>query len=71
MVVMEGQPKQIWTLLPYGESEHAQSPHFNDQAILHSQKKMKPFWFYRRDILANTESIWGDPARLSRAPQAP
>lgn len=66
MVVMEGEPKHVWTLLPYGESEHPDSPHYNDQAILHSQHKLKQFWFTRHEILANTESTWGDPKRLAR-----
>lgn len=61
--VMEGEPKWIWSLLPYGESEHPGSRH-NDQAILHSQQKVKPFWFTRDEILKNTESTWGDPKRF-------
>ncbi len=31
MIVMEGEPKEIWSLLPYGESEDPSSPHYNDQ----------------------------------------
>ena len=36
MIVMEGEPKQIWSLLPYGESEDPASPHYNDQTKLQS-----------------------------------
>lgn len=66
MIVKESEPKQVWSLLPYGESEHPDSPHYNDQAILHSQRKLKRFWFTRDEILRNTESVWGDPNRLLR-----
>jgi acyl-homoserine-lactone acylase len=63
---MEGEPKQVWSLLPYGQSENPGSPHYNDQARLHSQRKAKRFWFTPGEILANTKSVWGDPDRLAR-----
>ncbi len=66
MIVMEGQPKQVWSLLPYGQSEHASSPHYNDQAKLHSQRKVKRFWLTPEEILDHTESVWGDKDRLRR-----
>jgi acyl-homoserine-lactone acylase len=64
MVVVEGNPKQIWSLLPYGESEDPTSPHYNDQAKLHSQKLTKRFWFSADEILAHTESVHGSRARI-------
>jgi acyl-homoserine lactone acylase PvdQ len=63
---MEGDPKQIWSLLPYGQSEHASSPHFNDQAKLHSERKVKRFWFTPTEILDHAQSVWGDKGRLRR-----
>jgi acyl-homoserine lactone acylase PvdQ len=66
LVVIESQPKQIWSLLPYGESENPSSPHYNDLARLHSERKLKPFWFTPADILAHTTSVWGDRTRLER-----
>jgi penicillin amidase len=71
MVVMEedpasGKPKQVWSLLPYGESEHPSSPHYNDLAKLHSDHRMKRFWLSSAEVLANTESVWGDKNRISR-----
>ncbi|HTL15716.1 MAG TPA: penicillin acylase family protein [Patescibacteria group bacterium] len=66
LVIREGNPKQIWSLLPYGESEDPASPHFNDQAKLHSQSQVKPFWFYPGDILGHVESVWGQRDRLAR-----
>lgn len=71
MVVMEaaperGEPKQVWSLLPYGESENPASPHYNDLAKLHSQQRLKPFWLSPEEILENTESVWGERQRISR-----
>ncbi len=71
MVVMEGKPKEIWTLLPYGQSEDPSSPHFNDQAKLHSQRKAKRFWFTPSDILEHTESVWGDRDRMKSLIEKP
>lgn len=66
LIVIEGSPKQVWSLLPYGESQHPSSPHYNDQAKLHSRREVKQFWFTPADILAHTESVWGDGDRLRR-----
>jgi acyl-homoserine-lactone acylase len=66
MVVLESNPKQIWTLLPYGQSEDPSSPHYNDQAKLHSQRKLKRFWFMPEEVLQNAKPVWGDPQRLKR-----
>ena len=71
MIVMEPdanrtKAKQIWSLLPYGESEHKDSPHHNDLAKLHSQHEVKPFWFAAEEILGHTESVRGDKNRIER-----
>lgn len=66
MVAMEGAPKQTWSLLPYGESEDPASPHYSDQARLHSQNRLKPFWFTSEEILGHTESVFGDSDRIKR-----
>jgi len=66
MVVMEGVPKEIWSLLPYGESEDPSSPHYNDQTKLHSRSELKQFWFSPQQIMDHTESVWGDRDRLGR-----
>jgi hypothetical protein len=79
MIVMEGEPKEIWSLLPYGESEDPSSPHYNDQTKLHSRHEIKQFWFTPQQIRDYTESVWGDGGRLGRhfrlrpagRPQAP
>ena len=66
MIVMEGEPKEIWSLLPYGESEDPSSPHYNDQTKLHSRRELKQFWFSPQQIMDHTESVWGDRDRLGR-----
>lgn len=66
MVAMEGDPKEIWSLLPYGQSESSVSPHYNDQTRLHSRGQMKRFWFTPREILDHTESVWGDRERIRK-----
>jgi len=66
LVVEESDPKRAWSLLPYGESENPASPHYNDMAKLHSQRSMKPLWLTPQEILAHTESVWGDRDRLKR-----
>jgi acyl-homoserine lactone acylase PvdQ len=50
--------------LPYGESEHPASPHYNDLAKLHSRRLAKRFWFTPAEIVAHTESVWGDRNRI-------
>jgi acyl-homoserine-lactone acylase len=71
MVVVEADPdngtgKEVWSLLPYGESEHPSSPHFNDLTKLHSEHRLKRFWLTPEEILEHSESVWGDKARLHR-----
>jgi len=66
MVVMEGDPKEVWSLLPYGQSQHRESPHYNDQTRLHSRGQLKRFWLTPREILDHTESVWGDRERIKR-----
>ena len=69
LVVMEGQPKQVWSLLPYGQSEDPSSPHYNDQAKLHSERKVKRFWLTPEDILAHAQSVRGKRDRIRRIKQ--
>jgi acyl-homoserine lactone acylase PvdQ len=64
LIVEESRPKRVWSLLPFGESQHPDSSHYNDQARLHSEYKPKRFWFSPADILAHPESVKGDRNRL-------
>jgi penicillin amidase len=63
---MEGNPKEVWTLLPYGQSEHPDSPHYNDQARLHSERRLKRFWFTTDEILKHAKSVHGDRGRITK-----
>jgi acyl-homoserine-lactone acylase len=66
MVVVETEPKEVWSLLPYGESQDPKSPHYNDMAKLHSHLTMKRFWFTPEDILHHSESVWGKKDRINK-----
>jgi acyl-homoserine-lactone acylase len=57
MIVEEANPKEVWTLLPDGESQHPASKHYGDEARMHSEQKPKRFWFSAQDILVQTESV--------------
>lgn len=64
LVVLEGSPKRVWSLLPYGQSEDPASPHYNDQTRLHSERRLKRFWFTPQEIAGHVESVWGDRSRI-------
>ena len=57
-IVLLTKPPKSWTLLPLGESDHADSPHYDDQAEkLFSPGKLKPTYFLDRDeLLKHVES---------------
>jgi acyl-homoserine lactone acylase PvdQ len=51
-IVILTKPPQSWMVIPLGESDRADSPHFDDQAEkLFSQARAKPTYFLRRDEL--------------------
>jgi acyl-homoserine lactone acylase PvdQ len=46
-----------YTLAQWGQSSDPESPHFTDQALkLYAQRKMKPTWFKKEDLLGNVAS---------------
>jgi acyl-homoserine-lactone acylase len=52
-VVLLTKPPKSWTLLPLGESDRLDSPHYDDQCEkLFSPGKMKPTYFLDKDELA-------------------
>jgi len=57
-VVLLTKPPQSWTLLPLGESDHADNPHYQDQAEkLFSKSKMKPTYFLdKNELLKHVEA---------------
>jgi acyl-homoserine-lactone acylase len=66
LVVLAGPPRQVWSRLPYGQSEDRAAPHFNDQAKLHSQRTAKRFSVSATEILDHVERVWGDRGRMER-----
>jgi len=57
-VVLLTNPPQSWTVLPLGESDRKDSPHFDDQARrVFSKGTMKPTYFLQKDdLIKNAES---------------
>ncbi len=56
MVIELGDPPRAFSLLPFGNSEDPESPHYSDQSVLFGQRKLKPAWFILEEIQANLES---------------
>jgi penicillin amidase len=52
-VVEFGEEVKAKSITPYGASDHPESEHYNDQAELYAQGKLKPVFFTEEDILAN------------------
>jgi acyl-homoserine lactone acylase PvdQ len=51
-IVILTKPPQSWMVIPLGESDHSDSPHFDDQAEkLFSSARAKPTYFMRRNEL--------------------
>ena len=57
-IVLLAKPPQSWTFLPLGESDHADSAHYDDQCEqLFSKSKMKSTYFLDKDeLLKHVES---------------
>jgi acyl-homoserine lactone acylase PvdQ len=68
-VVLLTNPPQSWTVLPLGESDQKNSPHFDDQARrVFSKGTMKPTYFLQKDeLIKNAESksivVWNGKSR--------
>lgn len=56
VVVLKRSRVEAYTLLPYGESEEPDSPHYIDQMYLKSQSKLKKVLFYLEELMKNVES---------------
>jgi penicillin amidase len=57
-IVLLTKPPKSWTVLPLGESDHADSPHYDDQARrLFSKGTLKPTYFLDTEaVVRNAES---------------
>lgn len=60
------------SLIQFGSSGDPKSPHFDDQAKLLSQKKLKDAWFYWDDVERNAKRVYhpGEEAHSAAATQA-
>jgi len=57
MVVVLSDPIQSFSILPWGQSDDTESPHFTDQAEkLFSKSKFKSTYFQKEDLMKNMES---------------
>jgi len=58
MAVVEfGDRIKAHSVMPFGASGRALSPHFFDQAKLYSTRKFKPAWFYPDDVQQNSGPV--------------
>ena len=55
-LVIFTEPLQSFTLHLYGQSGHEDSPHYKDQARLASERRLKPTYFYKKDLLKHVVS---------------
>ena len=57
-IVQMTRPPKSWTVLPLGQSDHPNSPHYDDQAEkLFSKGKLKPTYFLdKAELLKHVES---------------
>lgn len=49
-----GNPVRALSIIPYGQSAHPSSPHFDDQAPLYARGELKPAWFTMEEVLENS-----------------
>ncbi|WP_296622198.1 penicillin acylase family protein [Marivirga sp.] len=52
-IVEFGEQVKAKSIIPYGESSHPESDHYDDQAKLYAQGKLKPVFFTEEEILEN------------------
>lgn len=57
MVVSLTDTVQAWSVLPYGNSEDPESPHYADQMALQAGDAFKRAWFLESDVYANLERV--------------
>ena len=49
-------PIQSFTSAPYGQSDNPESPHYSDQARLLSERRLKPSYFNKADLMKHLSS---------------
>jgi acyl-homoserine lactone acylase PvdQ len=49
-------PIQSFSSAPYGQSDNPESPHYSDQARLVSERRLKPTYFNKVDLMNHVSS---------------
>jgi acyl-homoserine lactone acylase PvdQ len=57
-VVEFGDLVRARSVIPFGQSQNATSPHYFDQAPLYAAGKLKPMWFTREELEGHIERIY-------------
>jgi acyl-homoserine lactone acylase PvdQ len=55
-LVVFTEPLQSWTLHNFGQTSRPDSPHYADQARLTSERRLKPVYFDRADLMPHVKS---------------
>jgi acyl-homoserine lactone acylase PvdQ len=50
-------PVQVWSIVPFGQSRRAESPHYADQARLYSEGQMRPAWHTWPQLRDHVKSV--------------
>jgi acyl-homoserine-lactone acylase len=51
-------PVKAWSILAYGQTTRADSPHSRDQIRLFADHRLRPVWFTEAEVRANTERVY-------------
>jgi acyl-homoserine-lactone acylase len=56
-VIFLGDPVRSYSVVPYGQSEFPDSPHYSDQAEkLFSKRLLRPTWYQKEELMEHVES---------------
>jgi acyl-homoserine lactone acylase PvdQ len=61
-------PIQTFTLHPFGQSENPKSPYYDDQARLSSERRLKPGYFEKAELMKHVVSTEAIEVRITAQP---
>jgi len=61
-------PIQTFTLHPFGQSENPKSPYYDDQARLSSERRLKPGYFEKDELMKHIVSTEAMEVRITAQP---